>query len=362
MTSLKLTTLQGNLKAQKIEALLISEPSNVVYLTGFHSSNSYVLMAGEKTYLLTDQRYEIAAKKITKELKISTLIFKSGFIKDLEKVLKKNGIKKLHYEAKNLTVLFHQNLKKNLDGISLKPSTNFIEQLRLSKDEEELKKLQKAQDITDKVFAKLKTSIKIGQTEKELAWEIEQLGREFGADDISFEPIVAFEENSAIPHHHPTDKKLKKGDVILIDMGHKFQDFCSDMTRMLFTQKPTAQQELVYNTVLKAQNQAIEISKNAHLCSEPDREARKIIDDAGFKGKFTHSLGHGIGLDVHESPGISIMSTQKIAPKTVFTVEPGIYLENEFGVRIEDMIYKNGTKIINLTRSPKKLQDCLINI
>ena len=179
---------------------------------------------------------------------------------------------------------------------------------------------------------------------------------------ISFRPIVGFGANSAIPHHQNTDKKFKKGDVVLVDMGFIYGGYCSDMTRTFFTKKPSDLEAQIYNTVLKAQEAAIKHMKIGNTGGDCDKIARDIIAKAGYGKNFGHSLGHGIGLEVHESPNVGPNSKDKLVEHCVITSEPGIYLAGQFGVRIEDMIHVTKKGPVNLAKFPKKLEDVTIKI
>ncbi|MBI4232764.1 aminopeptidase P family protein, partial [Candidatus Peregrinibacteria bacterium] len=191
--------------------------------------------------------------------------------------------------------------------------------------------------------------------EIDLARKIKELGAEFGAEDVSFDPIVGFGKNSSIVHHNPGKTKLKKGDIVLIDMGMKYQGYCSDMTRMIFTAKPSQKQKEIYEIVLKAQMAALKGIRAGISCKKADQLARKIIEDAGYGEQYGHSGGHGIGLDIHEPPSLSKNFTGNLKENSIVTVEPGIYLPGEFGIRIEDMTLVRKKGNINLTKIPKTL-------
>lgn len=358
----RIKKLQNILKEKSLESFLVTDTHNVFYLSGFSSSNGQLLITFKKIYLITDFRYQEKAQKICDQLKTNLIIPKKPLGTEIKTILEKSAISCLNFEEKNLTVKSYSILKNLLKPVKFSPQESIVGNLRISKDKNEIELIQKAQTLTDQTLKTLKENLKIGMTEKQIAWEIEKIGRTLGADDISFTPIVAFNENSAIPHHEPTDKKLKKGDLILVDMGLKYNNYCSDMTRMIFTKPPTALQKKVYEIVLEAQIKAEIKVKAGIACNTIDTIARDIIDQQGFKGKFGHSLGHGIGLEVHEMPSVSQLYTEKLKENSIVTIEPGIYLENNFGVRIEDMVLvlSNGSR--NLTKSPKKIEDCLIKI
>ncbi len=356
-----------------MQNLFITTPSNVRYLTGFNGSFGQLISTDKKKYLLTDSRYIEYAKKLflshsglagIKSFEVID-IAKLGYDKTLQSIAKKHKIETLYFEGNNVTVSQLKKFKiifKGFSKLSVLSSKFSIEFLRYNKSEEELKLIKKSQQLNDQVLALAKKSLKAGQTEKEIAWKIREIAFHNGCDDVSFETIVAINENSAIPHHHPTDKNLKKGDLILIDMGMLYKGYCSDMTRVIFTKKPTAIEQNIYTIVLDAQVNSIKKTKAGMKCSAVDAFARDFIKEKGYGDKFGHSLGHGIGLDVHEAPSVSPKSSEVLKVNSVITFEPGIYLPGKFGVRIEDMgvIKKEGVEII--TKSVKKIEECIIKI
>lgn len=332
-------------------AQLITHLTNVRYLIGFTGTYGFLLV-GKRIYFFTDFRYRGFAEELEKSK--TRVPFK--FIelnKDFEKTFKKLAGRKLEFEADHLTVQELQSWKKRFKSLTFTPSKHPVEELRLIKDKEEIKNLKKSQQINEETLKRVIKLFKNGVTELELAWKIKTIGHDLGAEDISFEPIIGFGPHSATPHHQNTNKKLKIGDVVLVDMGMKYKGYCSDMTRTFFTKKPTAEQEHVYFKVLNAQMDAIKALKAGVKCSKLDTISRESMgEDAKH---FGHSLGHGIGLDVHEAPGLSSRSKDILKENMIVTVEPGIYLPGKFGVRIEDMGrvtktgYENFTKFEKLT-------------
>jgi len=346
---------QKELKAG--EAFFITNFSNIQYFSHFTGTKGQIFVTAKKAYLLTDFRYIRVAKKVLPK-EIALLQTKKSIIEELNAIIKKEKIKTVYFESTDLKFSSFEALKKNLDA-KLQPKREAAEKFRVFKTPEELKLLIKAQRIAEKVFIEVRKNLKAGKTEEQLAWEIEKLGHEFGADTISFPPIVGFGPNSGSPHHQNSNKKLKKGDMVLIDMGMKYKGYCSDMTRMIFTKKPTDLEAKIYNTVLDAQELAIKKLKAGVKGSTADAWSRDLITKAGYGETFGHSLGHGIGLDVHELPYLSTGFDKPIPEGTIVTVEPGIYLENSFGVRIEDMVLVKRNNVFNLTNIPKRLQDSI---
>lgn len=341
---------------------LVSNKSNIRYLSDFTGSAGFMLIIGTKKYLLTDFRYIERAKNCIKK-DVTLVEFKNNW----KEIIKKHKITSLGLEEDELTVRKFKHFKKLSQGLKLKYTdiSGKYASLREIKSPSEIKLIQKSQAINEKVFIVIKKIIQewCKQTpahqkknplyEIDLAWKIKELGNEFGAEDVSFDPIVAFGKNSAIPHHFPGKNKLKINDIVLIDMGMKYQGYCSDMTRTFFTGKATKFQEEIYNLVLEAQLAAIKNIKAGISGSKADALSRNIISKAGYGEFYGHAGGHGVGLDIHESPALSAKYDKKIRDNVVITIEPGIYLAGKFGVRIEDMllVQKNGVK--NLTQIPK---------
>ncbi len=350
---------------------LLTNLINIEYLTGLKSSNAVLLRAGTRDYLFTDGRYLEKAQKIAALGKgrlgrFTVINMGTDFQEKLKNLLKKHRIKTLEYEAGNLTVQRFETFKKwtrvapaqGARNVKWKPGIADIWTQRACKEVSEIQAIKKSQEINEQLFYSALKELKPGITELNLAQFIKQTCYVHGADDISFEPIIAFGSHSSMPHHQNTDRRLKKGDLVLIDMGVKYKGYCSDMTRMAFTTSPTSKQTQIYNLVLKAQEAGIQAIKPGISGKTPDAAARKILKP--FEKHFAHSLGHGIGLEVHEPPTLSTRSKDKLKPGMVVTSEPGLYLPNEFGVRIEDMILVTASGHQNLTRALKQIGDCIL--
>ena len=345
-------------KLHKTDAYLITDPANIRYLANFSGTNGTLLLTRKKIFFFTDPRYTRVAKKVLP--RGVELLIASPFSEELTKLLKKLKVRTLWFEAHDVSFQKHKILKKIFPH--LKPGLHFVEQYRMIKTQEELQLIIRSQRINERTFRQVVKALKTGKTEKQVAWEIEKTGRELGADGISFEPIVGFGVSSGSPHHMNTNRKLRKGDMVLLDMGMEYRGYCSDMTRTMFTAKPTRLQEKIYNTVLEAQEAAIKKLKAGMKGSAADKISRDIITKAGYGPQFGHSLGHGIGLEVHELPNLSTIYTKPLPLNTVVTVEPGIYLENSFGVRIEDMVIIRRNKAENITKIPKKIPNLILSV
>ena len=366
------------------ETILVTNKANIRYFSNFAGTAGHVVLHKGHGFLFTDARYHLVAKAVLP--RSYTLIdTTAGFMEAWKTFIKSHKIRNVGFEGNDVTVHFLETLKKNSGGGTPRPGGGVklsdvgdeLSKKRMIKTSDELKKIKKAQDITDTIFAILKRWLAPGVSEKEVAWKIECLAHELGAEGVSFPAIVGINEHSAAPHHHPGEQKLKRGDMILIDMGVIYQGYCSDMTRVLFTKQPTKLQEEVYELVHRAQETAIKKLHAGVKGKEIDGVARGVIRvvkhtplrggvghtalaRGGYAKYFTHSLGHGVGLEVHELPNLSQRYTDTIPAKSVVTVEPGIYLEGKFGVRLEDMVVVTAGGARNLTKSPKNLRECIL--
>lgn len=348
------------------QAKLITNKTNIHYLSNFTGSSGFMLITDKSKYLFTDSRYILRAKNtIKKGIKIidTTRMWrnKKELQKNWQDILKKHKVTTLGVEEADLTVSRYKNFKKISPKVTLINISGELEEIRSIKTTKEIKLLEKAQEINEQVFLEVEKLIKKHSkilnrkklSEKDVAWFMREQANKFGADEFSFDPIIGFGSNSAIVHHSPTDRILKRGDIVLIDMGMKYQGYCSDMTRMIFTKKPTKKQKEIYNLVLKAQNNAIENIKAGMTGQQADALARQIIEEAGYGEYYSHAGGHGVGLDIHETPSLSANFTEPLKKNQVITIEPGIYIPGEFGVRIEDMLLVQKTGNRNLTKTRK---------
>lgn len=364
-------------KAKQLEGLLIASPIQIAYLTKYFGFSllereAYLFITKTKQYIITDSRYthEISTmcpdwEVITRSAEKTTKIILSGLAHD-------HGVKRLGFEPEILTIAEYKQFKHQ--GILFVPIS--LCNLRVKKTPAEIASIQKACEIGDKTFSFLQTKIHAGMTEKELALEMELYIRKQGAH-TAFATIVAFGKNAAIPHHHTDDTKLSLGDTILLDFGVRYNNYCSDMTRTIFFKSVTSEQEKIYNTVQEAQQKAITyvemflknnitmkqssnfVNKQLHT-TNVDEVARSYIT-ANKYPSIPHSVGHGIGLEVHESPSLSPKTRPKndendiLEEGMVFSIEPGIYLPGKTGVRIEDIFTIQNGDLIQLTQSTKQI-------
>ena len=339
------------------DAALITSDVNRRYFTGLGSSAGTLLAFRDAAYFIIDFRYiEVAKATVTG----ARVMLQEKLTEQLDTLLKKHGAQTVAIETDYLTVGTLEQYRQKLSGYEfLTESTlnDAILSMRSVKEPQELECIQKAQAITDAAFLDILDFIQPGKTEKEIAAYLEYCMRRRGADGLAFETIAAGGPNSAKPHAAPGDRPLQTGDFFTLDYGASWGGYCSDMTRTVAVGEPTEEMRRVYQTVLDAQCLGIRTAQVGVSCRAVDEAARELIYKAGYEGCFGHSLGHSVGLEIHEMPGFS----PSIDPQTlcregmVITVEPGVYLEGRFGVRIEDMVWfaPDGTK--DLTNSPKEL-------
>ncbi len=353
MTFERISKLQEALTAN--QAALLFNEYNRIYFSGFSSSAGTIVITKSKAFFLIDFRYYEKAKNTVKNMEV---VLCERLYKQIGDILESQKIKTVFLETESISVAKYGALKQSFPLVEISDSPfveNFIKEQRSIKDKKELNSIKKAQEITDKTFSYILERLEVGRTEKEIALEMEFFMRKNGADGIAFDIIAISGKNTSLPHGVPTDKKIEKGDFFTMDFGARFGGYCSDMTRTVAVGGVNEKQKFVYDTVLKAQTKALESIKAGVVCKDIDAIARNLIYDSGFEGCFGHGLGHSVGLEIHESPAFNTRDETILKSGTVITVEPGIYLENEFGVRIEDMVYVTENGIINLTQSPKEL-------
>lgn len=337
------------------EAFLITSDSNRFYLTEFNSSAGIVLITKTKAVFFIDFRYFEKAKSVVHSC--DARLYDKGD-KDIYDFCKQENIKKIFIETSFVSLSKYSYYRSLFEDIEIsKENTldNALFEMRAVKSERELKFMKEAQSLTEKTFDYILPRITVGRTERQIMLDMEFFMRSLGADGVSFDFIVVSGKNSAMPHGVPTDKKIEKGDFVTMDFGARVNGYCSDMTRTVAIGAINKEQQAVYDTVLKAQISACNAIKAGDICSDIDKVARDIIYNAGYKGCFGHSLGHSVGIDIHESPTLSPSCKAVLKVGNVVTVEPGIYIENKFGVRIEDMVCVTNQGCINLTNSNKDL-------
>lgn len=338
---------------KKADGVMITSPHNLRYFSGFSGGEGVCLIGRDFKYLFVDSRYTIAAKS---EVSNFTVIEFGGgmFLDEIKSKIDKNSIKVLAFEDRNITVSTYNRYKEKLTGIEFVGVSEELADLRMIKTEEELSFLRQAEKIGDTAFTRVLPMIKVGVTECEIAAELEHQMRKCGAEGTSFETIVVSGAKSGMPHGKPDNKKLDRGDFVTMDFGCIYRGYCSDMTRTVIMDSASEEQMRIYNTVLKAQRSGLESIRAGIKGCDADFAARNVIKDDGYGEFFGHSLGHGVGLLIHELPNLSPMSQTVLKENMVVTCEPGIYIEGLGGVRIEDMVVVKKGGIENLTSSPKE--------
>lgn len=340
---------------ENIDCGLINSPVNRYYFTGFKSSAGTLIITKEKSYFIIDFRYFEKAKITIKNCEV---ILQKILNEQIKEIFQKHNIKKVSVENYNITLNQYNIFKNSFENVEIINDSNFndlINKLRMVKNQEEIQKIKFAQSITDKAFEHILNFISTNKTEKQIALELEFFMKKNGADDIAFDIISVSGKNSSSPHGVPSDKKLEKGDMLTMDFGAKVNGYYSDMTRTVCIGEVNEFQKEIYNTVLKAQLESLEKIKPSIICKEIDKIARDIICNAGYGENFGHGLGHGVGLEIHEQPSFSSGCETILEKGMILTVEPGIYLPDKFGIRIEDMVLITENSYENLTKSDKNL-------
>ena len=353
-----LTKLQSAMKAAHTEAIVVSSEINQRYLSGLHYTDGFVVVLPEKAFLLADFRYIEDARTQVDATEFEIVMPDRSMRAYVAAILKDHGVKVALFEEATLSYSLLERFKKTFEGVEMVSGASaMIDGLRLYKDAAEIEKMARAQKLTDDAFAHILNFINPDRTEVEVALELEFYMRAHGSEGTAFDTIAVSGTQSSRPHGVPRPVKLEKG-FFTMDFGARVDGYCADMTRTVVIGKADEEIKRLYNTVLRAQTTAIDSLKVGLPCAEADKIARDIIDGAGYKGLFGHSLGHGVGLYIHESPrfAASVPADVLLAPGHVVTVEPGIYIEGKYGCRIEDMIavLEDGT-IHDFTKSPKEL-------
>ena len=328
------------------EAYLITKPEHIFYLTNF-DGEGFVVVTKNEIILATDQRYWLLAKEV-KNKKVKLFDLKSKWVGELQKRLKK--VKTVLFEEDHMTIAELARWKRILPKKNWKKNGGILRNMRLVKSDEELEKLRMAAHIGDQILKKVLKEMKPGVTEKTMANLFRKYSDEM-ANGVSFDPIVAFGSNAAVPHHHSGNTRLKKHDAILIDQGVNYKGYMSDMTRCFFIGKGLQKVKLMYDRLREAQEAGVNMVRAGVKISDLAKAIRGMLGkDAKF---FTHSLGHGVGLEIHEDPGVSTRSDVLLKPGMVITIEPGLYKAGIGGVRIEDtvIVTEDGCEVI--TKSSK---------
>ena len=351
----RLERLRATLAEKQYDALLVTQPENRRYMSGFTGSAGYLVIGAKGgAVLMTDFRYTEQAALQAPAFEVRQLA--GGLSTWLPEVLTELGAKKLAFDANHVTYSLFQALSKAVEdkGVDLVPDSETIEIQRAIKEPEEIAAIHRAQDLTGDAYEHVFHNVMhAGMTERQVAWELEKYIREHGGEGLAFETIVAAGPNAARPHHHPGDDVILEGQPVVLDFGAKVDGYCADMTRTVCLGQQDDQFKRVYDLVLSAQLTAESLIKTGITGEEADGYARKVIADAGHGEHFGHSLGHGIGLYVHEYPRVAQRATNLLEDGMVFSNEPGVYLTGWGGVRIEDLLVLEAGKVRNITKASK---------
>ncbi len=347
-----------------VDGMLVSHPYNRNYLIGFSGHDDppldtagILIIGPDDVCLVTDGRYDIqAASELHPELGVKVVTRKGKLVPTLAEQIVERKVQRLGFETAHLLHMHWRALDKSLPDTDLVPLLKVVEPLRVQKDEDELLIIRKAISISDQAFDIVSRRIQPGMTEKQVAWDIERTMRELGAEERAFGTIVAGGPNGAMAHAIPGSRRLQEGEPIVIDMGAHLNGYNSDMTRTIVLGEPTDKFREIYNIVLRAHLEASARMKAGMTGVECDRIARDVIEQAGYGDQFSHSLGHGIGLEVHEPPSLSRLSEDTMQENSVASNEPGIYIEGWGGVRIEDLVLFRQDGVEVLTGADKHLE------
>lgn len=335
------------------DAMFVSNPVSRLYLSGFTGSSGWLLITSDSQFLISDFRY--VGQAMEESASFTFIQHEGQPFRDMKDILQKTTVKAIAFEQDHLTYQHFVRLSDALEGYELRPKSGLIEKLREVKDESEIALIRKAAAIADHAFLSILEEIGPGVSESHIDLRLEILMREQGATASSFDTIVASGPRSALPHGRASQRIIQKGDLVTLDFGALYQGYCSDMTRTIMIGEPSSIQKEIYHIVLEAEQKAVAAIRPGITGIEADAVARDWIKKHGYGEQFGHSTGHGIGLEVHEGPNLSIRGETKLEPGMIVTVEPGIYLPDVGGVRIEDdvLVTKEGYEV--LTPSSKEL-------
>jgi Xaa-Pro aminopeptidase len=354
----RIQTLRKQMQARKIESMLVTYLPDVRYLCGFTGSNAALAVTAKRAAMFTDGRYTAQSKEETQGAR--PVIAKKSALGEACAWLEKSGVKTAHFDPERTTVAL---LELMGDGLSKGKRRGFfqplkkpvVSELRMVKDPDELLLMEKAALLGGDLFTAVLPHIRAGVAEQEIAADLEFFARNLGVEGMSFETIVASGKRSAFPHGRATAATVPGRGFVTLDFGVILNGYCSDMTRTVHMGKPGSAEQFAYDAVLEAQEAAVAAVKPGATCGEVDEAARSVLRGAKLDKYFTHSTGHGVGIEIHESPRVAAEQKQVLEPGMVITIEPGIYMEGKFGIRIEDMVAvtKSGGRI--LTPAPKAM-------
>ena len=344
------------LDGAEVDAILLTGEANRFYASGFHSfgSDGAALVTKNGAWYFTDARYTEAARRHVQGAEIGEVCRGRDYAVLVSEVLAAQGLHRLGFEDGAMTVAEYERYRKALDA-ELLPVSGALSALRQVKHPQELERLIAAQRIAERALGEILNEVRPGVTEKELAARLQYLMLHFGAENLSFDPIVVSGANSSLPHGVPSEKELRSGEFVTMDFGCIYQGYCSDMTRTVAVGSATEEMRGVYAAVLSAQKAGIRTARAGVPGRDVDGSARAVIAAAGYGACFTHSFGHGVGVEIHEAPNASPANDAPLPAGAVISAEPGIYLPGKFGVRIEDVLVIQEGGCLDITQAPKEL-------
>ncbi|MCI0492905.1 MAG: Xaa-Pro peptidase family protein [Planctomycetes bacterium] len=342
------------------DALLVTNFTNVTYLTGFTGDDSYLLASADAHVLVSDGRYTTQLEEECPGLKLEIREPGKKMLPVVARIVERAKIKRLGLEGASATLSLKESLTEILPNVELLTTDGLVERLRLVKDKGEIEATRVACQQARRAYEVVRATITPDMTELDVAAELEYRARRFGAKALSFPPIVAVGQRAALPHARPTQRRIGDDDFMLVDWGANSGQYMSDLTRVLVTGRISPKLRKIYGVVLKAQLAAIDAVGLGKTCEQVDRVARNIISRAGMGDAFGHGLGHGIGLEIHEAPRLAVGQKTRLQPGMIVTVEPGVYLPGWGGVRIEDDVLVTRTGCEVLSDVPKQLDDCVL--
>jgi Xaa-Pro aminopeptidase len=331
---LRRDALSARLEELSVDALFITRLLHTRYLTGFTGSNGQVLVRRDGALFLTDGRYTEQSRREVPDLERVTYL--NPLREELPAFL--DGVGRLGFEAEEMTVAARDRYAAALTDVELVPTTEVVESLRAVKDDEERAAIRQAQAITDAAFERILERFAVGISEQHISRQLETLMMDEGAEGLAFASIVAFGESAAEPHHEPSHRLLEEGDVIKLDFGARFAGYHADMTRTISFGAPAGEVKKIHDVVKESQQAGIDAVRAGVTGASVDAVSREVIERAGYGDRFVHSLGHGVGLEIHEAPSLGRKQDEPLPAGAVVTVEPGIYIPGLGGVRIEDMV------------------------
>ena len=354
----RLAALVAAFDAHDVDAFLVTDETNVGYLSGFSGDSSYLLVTPKQTMLLSDGRFTTQIELDCPDLKCLIRPPSQSIVELTQSLLNELSIRRVAIESNHLSLAEFRQLESASDSIEFVETSGTVEAIRVVKDPDEIELTRRAVHIAETALTTVMGSIRADESERDVAYRIEAEMRALGAVGCSFPPIVACDASAALPHYHPGDAKVSDAETLLIDWGANYRGYASDLTRTFHRSPVSDEFSAAYQAVLAAQIAAIDLIGPGVAAADVDAAAREVLEQAGMADAFMHSLGHGIGLNVHEGPRLSASSDDSLAVGMIVTVEPGVYFADSFGIRIEDdvLVTESGCEVIS--RLPKGLDDC----